>query len=289
MKIVLTADLHYNVHRSRQPALAAAQEICDLQADALILLGDAAGRDLSILQEGLHLFDRFAGRKFFVAGNHDLWTEPGDCSLQRLEHILPAVCRQAGFHPLDAEPAIIEGVGLVGCIGWYDYSFRPFHLDIPLRFYQAKTAPGAAARIDGCEHLFRDTADIPETAMRIGTRWMDAVHIRLPMSDVEFAHHLLERLTGHLDWAAQRCDRMVIGLHHVPFWEMVPRSPKPNWAFASAFLGSELFGELLLAQPKVCYALCGHTHRYLRMQHHHIECIDIGSTYLAKRYEVLEL
>ena len=106
---IVTSDLHYNVLRSKQPTLNLAKEVCGLRADALLILGDAAGQDAGIVRESLQLFDRFAGRKFFVAGNHDIWTAPGESSLDRYERGLPEICRQTGFHSLDLEPAVLVG------------------------------------------------------------------------------------------------------------------------------------------------------------------------------------
>jgi len=73
----------------------------------------------------------------------------------------------------------------------------------------------------------------------------------------------------------------------VPFAEMVHRSGRPNWDFANAFMGSPLFGELLLSVAEVRYVFCGHTHRPLRRRIGHIECVNVGCTYRAKRYETL--
>jgi len=287
MRIVVTADLHYDIVRSRQPALAIAEEICSLDADTLLVLGDVAGRDIGIVSECLHLFDRFAGRKFFVAGNHDIWTSPGSDSLDKLERELPAACREAGFHPLDVEPVAINGVGIAGSMGWYDYSYRLNRLGIPLRFYEAKIAPGAAARSASYAHLVADASDTDDSAFGIGTRWMDGEHARLPMSDVAFCQYLLDRFDEHLCYLSDRCDRIVVGLHHVPFAALVPHTDKPGWAFASAFLGSEQFGEVMLNHPKVRYAFCAHSHKPDRIERRHLECINVGCTYLAKRYEIV--
>lgn len=289
MRILATADLHYDITRSREPARLIAEEICRLEADALLVLGDVAGRDSGIVLEALRLFDQFKGRKFFVAGNHDIWTAPGGDSLDKLESELPEICRQAGFHDLDLEPAVLGGVGLVGSIGWYDFGYRPGRLGIPLRFYEAKIAPGAAERLSGFEYLLADRSDVPEEAFSIGTRWMDGEHIHLRLSDVDFCGRLVSRLAGHLAEVAGSCDQIVVGMHHVPFAALVPYTDKPSWAFASAFLGSDQFGQVLMEQPKVRTLLCGHSHKPDRIQCGHIECINVGCTYLAKRYEVLDL
>ena len=66
MKLIVTADLHYNVTRSKEPARKIAEEICGLCADALLVLGDIGGRDSAIVSDCLHLFDR-QGRGDIVA------------------------------------------------------------------------------------------------------------------------------------------------------------------------------------------------------------------------------
>ncbi|HPD28434.1 MAG TPA: metallophosphoesterase [Phycisphaerae bacterium] len=289
MRLVVTADLHYDIARSMAPARRVAEQICGLDADALLVLGDVGGRDPDIVRDGLHLFDRFKGRRFFVAGNHDIWTNPGEDSLDRLERVLPQICQDAGFHDLGLAPAEVDGVGLAGSIGWYDYSFRSEQLHIPLRFYEAKIAPGAASRLDEYAHLVADLSDVPEEALRIGTRWMDGEHVRLPMSDVDFCRRLVERADAHLRQLERICRTIIFGIHHLPFEELVPHQDHPGWAFGSAFLGSTRFGELLLRCPKVRYVFCGHSHREHRMRIGHIDCVDVGCTYISKRYEIVEV
>ncbi|MHC4443467.1 MAG: metallophosphoesterase family protein [Planctomycetota bacterium] len=289
MKLIVTADLHYDIQRSITPTRRIAQEICGIHADALIILGDAAGRDIHIVSDCLHLFDRFHGQKLFVAGNHDIWTDPGQDSLVRYQESLPTLCREAGFHPLDLEPLIFEGIGIVGSMGWYDFSYQVDWLNIPLRFYEAKVAPGAASRMQRYQHLVEDTSDVPDQAMKIGTRWMDGQFVHLPISDVDFCKRLLQRFKQHLDQTANQCEKIVVGLHHVPFSQLAPINNKPAWAFGRAFMGSKLFGQAMLTQPKIQYAFCAHSHSRQQQKIQHIKCIDVGCTYTQKRYEIIEL
>jgi predicted phosphodiesterase len=289
VKLIVTSDLHYNIARSIEPTRTLAEEICSLRADGLLLLGDTAGRDLGIVSECLHLFDRFDGRKFFVAGNHDIWTHPGGDSLKKLEIDVPAVCDEAGFHPLDLEPARLDGTGLVGSIGWYDYSYRPRWLDIPLRFYEHKIAPGAAARFHRYRHLLDETDDVPDAAMQISSRWMDGEYVRLDMSDADFCDRLLERLNTHLDTMASRCDRIVVGTHHLPSRAIFHESCDPQWAFATAFLGSEAFGRAIHACPKVKFAFSGHSHRGMCARRDHVTFVNVGSTYAHKLHDLIDL
>jgi hypothetical protein len=289
VKLIVTSDLHYNIARSVEPTRALAREICRIRADGLLLLGDTAGRDLSIVSECLHLFDRFAGRKFFVAGNHDIWVHPEGDSLKKLEHDLPAACEEAGFHPLDIEPGRLDGTAIVGSIGWYDYSYRPRWLDIPIRFYEHKIAPGAAARFDRYQHLLDPDDDVPEDAMRIGSRWMDGEYVRLGMTDAAFCDRLLERLSAHLDTAARRCQRVVVGTHHLPSWSIFPKTREPKWAFATAYMGSAAFGEAILACPNVTHAFSGHSHRGMCARQDHVTFVNVGCTYTSKLYDLIDL
>jgi predicted phosphohydrolase len=289
MRIIVTSDLHYDVARSREPTEAVAREICQLGGDALMVLGDSASLNLAILQDVLGLFESFPGVKLAVAGNHELWTAGGQDSLCRYEMELAEACARGGFHFLDAEPKRLNGVAFVGNVGWYDFSFRPSVLGIPLRFYQNKIAPGAAAHHQKHRHLVENQEDIPAAALDITCRWMDGERVRLPVSDVEFTHIAAARLRRHLEEVEQSAERIIVGLHHLPFVDLVPHTLVPALEFATGFLGSELIGETLLDFPKVSHVFCGHSHRARTCQKGHLSCTAVGSTYPEKRYEVLDV
>lgn len=288
MRIVITADLHYDVARSREPSKAVAREICERGGDILLIVGDSSAADLRVLEELFSLFEKFPGPKLTVAGNHELWTAGASCSLHRHENELADACSRLGVHYLEREPFIAGDVAFVGSVGWYDYSFRPSNMGIPLRFYQSKVAPGAAARLEEHQHLLHGRDDVSEAAMQVTTRWMDGVRVKLPMSDTEFTQKLAGRLRSHLSTVAG-ARRVVAAIHHLPFYEMVPHSILPDWEFATAYHGAELFGEVLLESPNVSHVFSGHIHRERRLQKGHLKCMSIGSTYTEKRYEVLDL
>ncbi|MBK8268764.1 MAG: metallophosphoesterase [Planctomycetes bacterium] len=125
MRIIITADLHYDVARSREPAKAIAREICERGGDILLIVGDTASANLNFLDEAFGLFESFGGSKLTVAGNHELWTAGAACSLHRHENELAEACSRNGIHYLEREPFIADGIAFVGSVGWYDYSFRP--------------------------------------------------------------------------------------------------------------------------------------------------------------------
>ncbi len=288
MRILITSDLHYDIARSKGPTEALAKEICAAGGDALILVGDSAGADLAALDACFGLFEDFRGVRMATAGNHELWTLGGD-SLHRYENEVAQVCSRRGFQYLDAAPFQMNDVAIVGSVGWYDYSFRTSSMGVPLRFYQHKVAPGAAARLAEYEHLDASREDVPPAAREVTTRWMDGVRVRLGMSDTAFTQLLARKLQAQLASVHADSERIVAAIHHLPFFELAPHSVLPNFEFATAFMGSEIIGETLLEFPKISHVYCGHTHRYARCRRRHLACTCIGSTYQEKRYEVLDV
>jgi predicted phosphohydrolase len=277
MRILVTADLHYDIQRSRDPVRELARRACALGGDALVLVGDTAGADLGPLCECLRLFEPFAGRKLMVAGNHCLWCRPEEDSLHRYERVLPRVVEEEGFQLLDHMPAVLDGTGLVGSVGWYDYSFRDESLGIPEAFYRAKVAPGAAAYLGGHTDLLTAHRHVLTDAhMSMGARWMDGEHIRLGV-----ARHLAE--------VSARAERVVAFLHHLPFADLVPKGRPPLFAFAAAYMGAGRLGKALLQCPKVSHVYCGHSHWPAEMRIGPVKVVNVGSTYSEKQLEVLDL
>ncbi len=289
MRILATGDLHYDVLRSRGPTEVLARAVSRQRADALLLLGDVGGRRLETFAEALRLFEGFDGVRLFVAGNHDLWTWAGGDSFRRYEIEIAEVCREHGWHYLDAAPAYIDGVAFVGNIGWYDHSYRAEALGVPVRFYRAKVAPGAAARLAEHQRLLNGMRDIPKSALAITTRWMDGQHVRLPCDDEAFTQRLATKLRRHLGEAARRARTIVVGMHHLPFAEMVVRTGHPGWDFATNYLGSEVFGRTVLAEPKATHLLCAHNHRARQIVRGNLTCTSIGSTYTDKHIVEIEI
>lgn len=286
MHFIATSDLHFEVPRSAGPARELAAEICRSRADALILAGDiAAATKPGLMAESLALFAGFAGRKFLIAGNHDVWTVGGDAD--EVHAGLGAVCRDAGFHFLDDGPAVVGDVGVAGNMGWFDLAFRKPELGIPLRFYEAKIAPAAAAIIH--EHaglLAPDAGEAPSPRGRaVRARWMDGVRVRRRMSDAEFLDDCLARLERDLSALDARGVRAIVAaVHHLPFAELVPSLYMDDaHGFAAAYMGSPRIGGVLLAHPRVKVLVCGHSHRRTDATIGGIRCLNPGSSYEFKR------
>ena len=288
MRILATCDLHYNIPRSKAPTEAVIRDILDAGGDALLLLGDLAGMDLAVLERVFEMLAGFRGARLYTPGNHEMWTPVGDDTMRRYESTLPALCARYGVHYLDSGPFMADGVAIVGRIGWYDYSFRPAELGLPLRFYEQKIAPGSASIRPEFRSLVEPADDVPAESRDIVCRWMDREHVRLPVGDPEFAQRQTSALRADLR-AVTAARQVVVGLHHLPFAELVPKSPSRALQFATAFLGSELLGEALLEFPNVRRVLCGHSHRHAECSRGGLTATAIGSTYTSKRFEQFDL
>ena len=289
-RILVTADLHYNIPRSRGPTEALARRACRIGGDAIVLAGDTAGADLGPLRDCLRLFEGFGGRKLLVVGNHCLWCRNGESSMDRYERILPELAREEGFHVLDTEPACLDGVGLVGSVGWYDYSFRDRSLGLPEAFYRAKVSPGAAAWLGGYEELLDAHRDVLTDAhMGLGVRWMDGVHVRLHVEDEQFVAMLAEKLRWHLQAAAARSRRVLAFLHHLPFAELLPTGRPRKRAFGAAYLGSDRLGSVLRRCDRVTDVYCGHSHWAAEARIGRIHAVSVGSTYTSKHLRTIDV
>ena len=285
MRVLATADLHYNHPKSRRLADEVIERINRAGGDVLLVIGDTAAADGQSLEQCLERFE-FAGPKLFVAGNHELWTHGPD-SYTLFQEELPRRVRAAGWHWLEGEPFLAGPNAIIGTIGWYDFSFVRPELGVPLRFYQHKIAPGSAAQHEEYAHLFGPD-DLSPDARQVFARWNDGRFVKLHRGDEQFLGELLRRLERQLAALAGH-ERIVVGVHHLPFRELLPPPRSAMWDFARAFLGSERIGELLLRFPNVRHVLCGHSHLPQRLRVGHAEVINIGSGYRWKTYEVLDL
>ncbi|HTL28272.1 MAG TPA: metallophosphoesterase [Tepidisphaeraceae bacterium] len=286
MRLLITSDLHYNHARSKLLAQDLIHQMNQAGGDALLVIGDTAAADGTGLEECLSLFN-FKGPKLLVAGNHELWTH-GDDSYSLLRDELPRRVREVGWQWLQDEPFAADDFAIVGSIGWYDYSFAQPDLGIPKRFYAAKISPGAAERDPDFAPLFETRDDLTTEAMNVVARWNDGRFVKLHRGDETFVDELIGNLSSQL--AALRDKRRILtAIHHLPFAELLPPPHSAQWDFAKAYLGSARIGELLLKHPQVSHLYCGHSHFPARARVKHIDAINVGSGYRAKRFETLDL
>ena len=284
MRLLITADLHYNHPRSGPLAEALIEEMNSAGGDVLLVVGDTAIADGDSLERCLSLF-RFSGPKLFIAGNHELWTRGPD-SHQLFTEDLPRRVESLGWQWLESSPFHAGDVAIVGTIGWYDYSFAQPALEIPRRFYENKVSPGAANHLSEFRALLSD--DVSPTARRVTARWNDGKHIKLHRSDETFLRERLNQLEDNLR-LVQSADRVIAAVHHLPFHELLPNPRIPQWDFAHAFLGSDRIGQTLARFSNVRKVICGHSHLALEAKVGAIHAINIGSGYRWKTFRQMEI
>jgi hypothetical protein len=286
MRLVVTADLHFNHPVSRPLAEDVIGQINRTGGDVLLVVGDTGVFDGDVIERCLSLFD-WPGEKLFVAGNHELWSN-------RVDHTgmydvdLPARVRAMDWRWLETDPFRVGDVAVVGTVGWYDYSFAQPGLEIPKRFYAAKVSPGAAARLGGYQSLFESRDDISERAMGVVARWNDGKFVKTGMTDEAFLDQCVSRLRAACEANAD-ARAIVAGVHHLPFGELLPPPKSSQWDFAKAYLGSERLGQTLLEFPNVTHVYCGHSHLPGEATVGHVRAINVGSGYRHKFFHTLDV
>ena len=285
MRLLVTADLHYNHPRSKALAAEVIGEMNRAGGDGVLVVGDTAAADGEDLEACLSQFS-VAGPKLFLCGNHELWTRGTD-SYSLFTEELPRRVRALGWRWLETEPLVAPRFAVVGTVGWYDYSFASAHLAIPRRFYEAKISPGAAEYFNRAD-LLADGSDVTPAAREIVARWNDGKFVKLGRSDGEFLDGCVERLREALERAADVAE-VVVATHHVPFRELLPPTRFNPLEFVKAYLGSERLGEAIRRYPNVRRVFCGHSHFGTRATLGRIEAVNIGSSYRSKVFEAVEL
>jgi predicted phosphodiesterase len=286
MRILLTADLHFNHPRGRTLAENLIDQMNTAGGDVLVVIGDTAVADGDMMERCLSRFT-FTGPKLFVAGNHELWTNGSD-SYEIFTTTLPKRVRDLGWHWLETDPFVAGDLAIVGSVGWYDYSFASPELGIPRRFYAAKISPGAAERFASMAPLFETTDDILPIAREIIARWNDGKFVKLGRGDDVFLQEILDRLERQL-MSLSHMKHVIACIHHVPLRELLPPPHSAQWDFAKAFMGSERIGQILLACPNVRNVFCGHSHLARDVMVGDIHAINIGSGYRLKMFRTLDV
>ncbi|HLL87777.1 MAG TPA: metallophosphoesterase [Tepidisphaeraceae bacterium] len=287
LRLLVTADLHYNHPRSVPLADGVIGRMNAAGGDVLLVVGDTAVADGDALEQCLSKF-AFAGPKLFVAGNHELWTRRGD-SLGLFEEELPRRVRALGWHWLETEPFVAGDVAIVGSVGWYDFSFAQPSLGIPTRFYAAKLSPGAAIRLaPSFDHLRPEADDVPPHAREVVARWNDGKFVHLGRTDEVFLRERVAQLAMSLEqvWSARQ---VVAAVHHLPFCELLPPPHSAQWDFAKAYLGSAALGAALLAAPNVTHCFCGHSHFPTEATVGQVRAVNVGSGYRWKTFHSVDV
>ncbi len=287
MRLLITADLHYNHPKSRPVADDLVDRMNAAGGDAVVVVGDTAVADGDALERCLSRFT-CGGPKLFVAGNHELWTHGPD-SYAAFTADLPRRVRGLGWHWLEGDPFVAGDVAVVGSVGWYDYTFAPPELGIPRRFYAAKVSPGAAERLGGSfAPLLEQTDDVLPIARGVVARWNDGKFVHLGRTDEQFLQERLDGLQRSLV-SVEGCRTVVAAVHCVPFGELLPPPHSAQWDFVKAYLGSPRIGQVLLSHANVRHVYCGHSHLPREATLGDVHAVNVGSGYRVKHFQTLDL
>ncbi|MFX0090897.1 MAG: metallophosphoesterase [Candidatus Hodarchaeota archaeon] len=228
--------------------------------DLLVCAGDISP-SVSELQRTLEFLTKSIEAEYyvFVPGNHDIWEVDRKLfegiSQQKYEKGLREAVNHTKFRYLPTQPLIIEDkLGLIGNIGWYDYSFRNPKWDDYLRqkktWYYAKVLDGVV--------------------------WNDVNYTDWGMHDLDATEYLINQLKEDYQKIRALPYKAAV-LHHVPFREGVVYKDIIRWDFFSAFMGAACFGDLL-QQWKVDLVIHGHTHfpQTYQVKSCRVYCAPIG-------------
>ncbi|MEM1012348.1 MAG: metallophosphoesterase [Planctomycetota bacterium] len=294
-RLAVTADVHHDVAKSRAAAEELARTWPTTDADALLIAGDAATSDERHLEEALSLFADDGRPRLFLPGNHEYWSRIDKTDVhQLLRRELPRRVRDCGWHWLPGDPWRDGDVAVVGTSGWYDYGFADEGLGLPIRFYRDKLSPAAAAYVSGND-LRPGADDVPEHARSFFARWNDARFIQGLTDDTLFCRERAESLRKDLQ-AVSEAERVAVGVHVCPTNDLLPRRPsgaippdRLKYAFARAYLGSPIFGDVATTFRNVRHVVCGHSHIAREATRGDVQLTNVGSGYTEKRMIVLEL
>jgi putative phosphoesterase len=255
MKIAAVSDLHVLPIVSDDALLAAIQRrVEEMKPDVFVVAGDISDR-LDVLARSLRMLHVDACHNLYVAGNHDIWFEEngGSGSLEKYSEKIGEACVESGFHHIPDAPLAIDGVGFVGSVGWYDYSFRREDMNIPLENYERKEHKGAV--------------------------WYDLFRVDWRFNDREATELFNRRLEYDIQSLPEEIERIVYVSHHLPFRELTVYKNRFPWDFHSAFMGATSTGDILMGDHRVILSISGHSHVRTAVRTHGITAVTVPLGY----------
>ncbi len=279
MRLLAIADIHFDAE-SRPRVEAIAEAVCAAEPDVLIIAGDCSAEGPERIGELLGLFAEVDAVRLMVPGNHDLWQHaPPFTTRQLFEQTIPQIAVDHDFHCLDHGPLIVDEIGFVGSMGWYDYEMRQREAPVdgltvtPVGVSRGRDGEIGFRAVEGADEggweglrgedyaagglVYQVDDATPQVAV-----WNDALHLGWEQSAPEVAAEMAERLRADISEISGECRRMVGVTHFVPFAELAERHfDSPKRAYARAFLGSSLLGEALMEADELALVIHGHRHR----------------------------
>ncbi|MBR9704678.1 hypothetical protein GOV12_04650 [Candidatus Pacearchaeota archaeon] len=298
MKITALSDIHYP-HNEKQLDDSLESMV---DSDVIVIAGDIS-HDLEEYELVLSRFSGLACKKLIVIGNHDLYTEDGSDSYRKIK-VLNRICKRNDFHLLDSGPLVIDGVGFVGNIGWYDYSFaqgRDHENQLPqiefvgncdysghklfqiqdineevLVYPNDEEKSSRSVRIrDLTDSDFSQKSFIFRDKKNHYINDSDFIHWKF--SDKEFLDLQLGKLSKHLRKVEKKCDKIIYVSHFVPIWNFIYSDGCDSVKRVfNAYHGSPELGNLAFSNDKLAAIISGHTHHPNQVRVNDVMCYDVS-------------
>ncbi len=240
MLIAYTSDFHIDTSKENFQILEfVKQKLKKKPADVLIIAGDIGSYLRSII-ETLSYLREIPAKKIFVPGNHDIWKEDGYSSNNKYFELLVEICENNDFIPLWKTPVIINGIGFVGCMGWYDYTFGNPEMHFTAKDYLRKELNGSI--------------------------WMDKYNVSffkdyVKIDDIQIVQMVYEKFILDCETIYPEVEKIIAVFHHPPFKEMLTYKGIEEWDYFTAFMGAEIFGDYIKNKDKIEIVISGHQHK----------------------------
>jgi 3',5'-cyclic AMP phosphodiesterase CpdA len=238
-RIAVTADLHldFGGHLTSVEAVTnLARDIAKAEPDAIVLAGDLA-HGFEAFDKCVALFAKLGVPVAVLAGNHDLWRDHrlGLGSEDLWGGKLRAAVEHHGAVWLEKKTLRVRDVGVVGSIGWYDYSA----VDPAIRASDEQLA-AFKATVNRDAHEMDWARDDRSFAAKVGAAFLKRLHTV----------------------NARKGVRAVVAVTHVPVLEeQIARKPgNVAWGASNAYFGNLTLGRQIMKCPKLAAVVSGHTH-----------------------------
>lgn len=263
MRITALSDLHLDYIRIRNGIKE--EDIIDLlekiknkilsfNPDVFVFAGDISKKvkDIEIF---LNVFKDLSFYKIFVPGNHDVWIENGEDSFEKYRKTLRRLSEKYNFHYLPASPLVIEKIGFVGSLGWYDYSLGGED------FCNEEYEKGKYKNLKWREIYWKLVSFKDDKGNKL--------------SNLEVCKIMQKELRNQIREVEDKVEIIVAVIHTLPFEDLIFTKN-----FFSAYLGSKFLGNILLKSEKVKYLICGHEHNPLILNKNGIKIFRCPFGYL---------
>ena len=287
MKILIVSDTHYPdlEHEGMRNKLF--KVLKRGIYDVLIIAGDVTASGLYAEYERFFKILRKFSKDVIIAhvfGNHEFWLSKSQ-KRKKLDSIkkVKRFCDVAKAYDvviLDFEPLVLDDVGFVGNVGWYDYSFT-----INLPFNEEDYKRGTP---------YRDCVIVDKLKSysfeNIAPEWHnDAINVQLPFDNKDFVSKNIEKLKKDIKKIKNKVEEVNVVFHHVPKRELINFSGDEFNDFFKAYDGSVRLGECVEEFKEVIGKVYfGHVHD-LNLKGKVVNGVEYVCVYRSLRSEVVEI